>query len=290
MRFTRRQGLPALAGLLIVALALTARGLTPDFFERAQLLVFDSLQRAKPWEIITPQVRVVDIDDASLKRVGQWPWSRSILAKLVVALQDMQARSIAFDVVFAEPDRTSPARLVAEWRQSFAWRAPAGPESSLPDYDSDLAAAFARGRIATGFGLLAQANGAAPTIAASVATIGGDPALTVENFGGAVPNLKVLETSAAGNGSLSITAGRDQIVRALPLLSAFDGKLVPSLALEALRVAEDEDTIGVRAERNGGAAGPITGYTVRVGAFETPMNADGSLLLHHGALSADATI
>src|SRR5471030_2908671 len=142
MRFTRRHGLPALVGLLTLAVALTARGLAPDSFERAQLFVFDSLQRAKPFEITTPQVRVVDIDDASLKRVGQWPWSRSVLAKLVVALQNLQAKAIAFDVIFAESDRTSPARLIAEWQQSFALRLPVGADSSLPDYDADLAAAF----------------------------------------------------------------------------------------------------------------------------------------------------
>lgn len=289
MKFAWRRGLPALFGLSVLAAALTARILFPDPFERLQLFVFDALQRADPWEKAAPEVRIVDIDDESLKRLGQWPWSRATVAKLVVALQDFGAKAIVFDVVFAEPDRTSPALLAKEWERSFGWRAPAGA-SALPDYDAELAKAFARGRVVAGFGLTATAGGGAPAIGASFATIGGDPTATLANFRGAIPNLPVLEQAAAGDGSFSITAGRDQVIRRLPLLTAFDGKLAPSLALEALRVAEDEDTIGVRAERNGGAAGPVTGYTMHVGRFEAPLEIDGSLILHHGPPSPHSTI
>jgi len=288
MRFTWRHGLPAVVGLSVVLSLLAARGLLPDPFERARLFVFDTLQRAGPWEKPPAHVTVVDIDDASLKRVGQWPWSRSILARLVRALQDLGAKAIAFDVVFAEPDRTSPALLAKTWEHDFAWRAPAG--ASLPDYDRELAAAFERGRVVAGFALLADRDGGAPAISASFATIGADPAATVRNFRGAIPNLPVLEAAAAGDGGLAMAAGRDQTIRRLPLLYALNGALVPSLALEALRVAEDEDTIKVRAERDGGLSGPVTGYTVRIGDYQAPLDRDGSLVLHHGLAQPQSTI
>ncbi|MGA2793277.1 MAG: CHASE2 domain-containing protein, partial [Roseiarcus sp.] len=253
----------------VILSLLAVRALLPDPFERARLFVFDTLQRAGPWEKPPGRVNVVDIDDESLKRVGQWPWSRSTLAALVRALQDLGAKVIAFDVVFAEPDRTSPALLARTWERDFGWRAPAG--APLPDYDRELAAAFERGRVVTGFALLADGDGAAPAIGASVATIGADPAATVRSFRGAIPSLPALEVAAAGDGALTMAAGRDQTIRRLPQLYALNGKLVPSLALEALRVAEDEDTIKVRAERDGGLSGPVTGYTVRIGAYEAPL-------------------
>jgi adenylate cyclase len=282
MKINWRQGFPVLVGLLVVTSVLAVRGVLPDNFERLRLFVFDALQRVEPWRPTASRVKVIDIDDESLKRVGQWPWSRSTLAALVSALQDGGAKAIAFDVVFAEPDRTSPALLAKSWEQTFGWKAPAGASAALPDYDADLAAAFARGKVVTGFGLLAEDNGAAPALDAGVATIGGDPADTIRNFHGAIPNLPVLEAAASGNGSFTITAGADQVIRRLPLLAAFKRKLVPSLALEALRVAEDEDTIGVRTERNGGPAGPVTGYTLKVGDYEAPLDVDGALILHHG--------
>ena len=268
-------------GLSIILSLLAARGLLPDPFERARLFVFDTLQRAEPWATPPAAVEVVDIDDESLRRVGQWPWSRSTLAALVRALQDLGARAIAFDALFAEPDRTSPALLAKTWEHDFGWSAPVGVK--LPDYDLELATAFERGRVVVGFALLADAGaGAAPAISASFATIGADPTETLRTFRGAISSLPVLEAAAAGDGALSMAAGRDQTIRRLSLLYALDGKLMPSLALEALRVAQDEDTIVVRAERDGGPSGAITGYTVRVGAYEAPLDRDGSLILHHG--------
>jgi len=283
MKAAWRQGFPALVGLLCVLSMLVVREAMPDAFGRARLIVFDALQRIDPWEQAPRGVRIVDIDDESLKRLGQWPWSRSTIAALTAALQDLGAKAIAFDVVFAEPDRTSPALLAQTWRTSFGWRLPTDAAGHLPDYDRQLADAFARGRVVTGFGLLADANGASPTLKASFATLGGNPADGLPDFQGAAPNLPSLDAAAAGSGSFTFTAGRDQVIRRLPLLSAFSGKLLPSLALEALRVAEDEDTIRVRVERNGGSSGPVTGYTVRVGDYEAPLDVDGSLLLHHGA-------
>ena len=280
MKLTWRRTAPLVVGVAALVATLSLRALFPYPFERSQLFVFDVLQRASPWQGFTPSVRIVDIDDASLKRIGQWPWPRSKLAALTVSLQDLGAKSIAFDAVFAEPDRTSPARLVAEWRQAFGGAA--ADETPAPDYDAILAAAIARGRVVTGFGLSADANGVSPTIVASFGAIGGDPAATLQDFHGAIPNLPMIEAAAAGDGTFTITAEHDPVIRGLPLLVALNGKLVPSLALEALRVAEDEDTIAVRIERNG-ATGPVTGYTLRVGDYQAPLDRDGALVLHHGA-------
>ena len=93
-----------------------------------------------------------------------------------------------------------------------------------------------------------------------------------------MPNLPVLEDAAAGHGSFTVVGGRDQVVRRLPVLVRFGDELVPSLALEALRVAEGDSTIRVRVERAGGA---VAGLTVRVGEATVPLDAAGGLWLHH---------
>ncbi len=76
MRLIRRHGLPMLVGLLAIVPILAARGIRPDPFERLQLAVFDTLQRVAPWRPEAGPVEVIDIDDASLRHIGQWPWSR----------------------------------------------------------------------------------------------------------------------------------------------------------------------------------------------------------------------
>ena len=73
-------------------------------------LVFDSYQRLYPRPYEDAGVKVVDIDDETIRRLGQWPWPRTDTARLTQALTDAGAAAIAFDVVFSEPDRTSPSR------------------------------------------------------------------------------------------------------------------------------------------------------------------------------------
>jgi len=270
-RILRRRALPAGAVLLLIAALLMARIWLPDPFERLRLVAFDTLTRAAPrrYDPALP-VRVVDIDDASLARYGQWPWSRALIATVIRRLQDLGAASIALDVVFAEPDRTSPAALAAAWAQHDHLALPAA--GALPDYDDDLARVLARGRVVTGFGLLAAANGRQPAIKAGFALLGTDPLAQVPQFQGAVVDLAKLEQAAAGNGSFSILGGRDQSVRRLPLVLGFAAQPVPSLALEALRVALGQDTIALRGDRGS--------LTLRLGGSVIPLAADGGLWLH----------
>ena len=65
-----------------------------------RLIAFDSYQLLSPAEYDpkTP-VRVVDIDEESLGKIGQWPWSRTIIADLVTKLTEQGAAVVAFDIV-----------------------------------------------------------------------------------------------------------------------------------------------------------------------------------------------
>ena len=53
-------------------------------------------------------VTIVDIDEKSLAKFGQWPWPRTRIADLVINLTKLGAVAIAFDIVFSEPDRLNP--------------------------------------------------------------------------------------------------------------------------------------------------------------------------------------
>ncbi len=118
--------LALLAGLM----ALVISG--PRILDDLSNFVFDSYQRISPriYDPATP-VRIVDIDEASLKALGQWPWPRTRLAELVTKLSDQGAAAIGFDIVFAEPDRTSPESLLpllpdGPERQALQRRSPSG--------------------------------------------------------------------------------------------------------------------------------------------------------------------
>src|SRR5262245_54647401 len=96
--------------VLPLAVLVLATGLrkVDAVLEGAQLLSFDLYQKLAPRDYVDAPVRIVAIDDASLAEFGQWPWPRTMMAELVGRLGQAGAAAIAFDIVFAEPDRLSP--------------------------------------------------------------------------------------------------------------------------------------------------------------------------------------
>src|SRR5262245_28070667 len=95
------------AGLLIALLAL--RWWDPGPLEELRLRTFDLFQLISPRIAEKRPVVIVDIDEESLRKLGQWPWPRTRVADMIDRLTKLGAAAIAFDVVFAEPDRLSPS-------------------------------------------------------------------------------------------------------------------------------------------------------------------------------------
>jgi adenylate cyclase len=112
--------LTTLLPYLILIFLVAARVYDPAPIEQARWLVFDTYQKLKP-RVYDPKlpVKIIDVDDESLARHGQWPWPRIVLADLVESLTKAQVAAIAFDMVFAEPDRSSPDQILGLWPQTL---------------------------------------------------------------------------------------------------------------------------------------------------------------------------
>jgi adenylate cyclase len=263
------------ASALILILGLALRYADPPIVRELQARYFDLLQELKPRDYAPVPVRVVDIDDASLEKLGQWPWPRTQLAALIERLNRLEPAAIALDMVLAEPDRTSPVRALPELAQ--APDAVAQWLASQPDHDRVLAAAIARAPVVTGFTLPASGGGRAPELKAGWSRAGDDPAAFVPQAGGAVTNLPEIEAAASGNGSFDLVLGKDRIVRRVPVVMGYDGALYPSLAGEALRVAQRAGSYITKASGASGVLsfGQQTGIArIRIGAI--PVETDGS--------------
>ncbi len=293
-----RRGVLYLLPLAILFAALAARVVAPRLLDRLSLIAFDLYQRALPREPGNSPVRIVDIDDHSLATIGQWPWPRTIVAQLVDRLAASGAAVVAFDIDFAEPDRTSPKMLLPLFAQAGV--AGNGVDtaaaerllSTLPDPDRVLAAAMGRVPVALGFILTDRGETRAPAQKAGFAFAGSDPLGRVDNFTRAVPNLPVFEAAAAGDGFLNQLPEWDHVVRRLPLILKLNGKPYPSLAAEALRLAFGASTyIGRAAGANGESNfGQDTGLTaIRIGPLTVPTDAAGRVWVHY-ARRADRTV
>src|SRR5580704_17000636 len=119
--------------ILIAALFLWAKEPAP--LVEFRLHVFDEFLRLKPREYEPTPVRIVDIDDDSLERFGQWPWPRTLLAKLVGKLDEMGAAAVAFDILFLDADRTTPSRIANSMEEIGPDDPIVARMKQLPDHD-----------------------------------------------------------------------------------------------------------------------------------------------------------
>lgn len=270
-----------MASILFAAIVLRIYDPAPVAQTRA--LFFDFFQRSDP-RVYNPDapVRVVDIDEESLRRIGQWPWPRTVMAQLVQQLVAQGAATIAFDVVFSEPDRTSPENSLkflprSEETEKFIRNA-----ANLPSYDRVFAQTLAEAPVVMGLVLNNDAASGLPEAKAAFAHAGDDPRQFVPEFGGILRNLEDIEKAGIGLGSLNWTPDIDQTIRRVPMLLRVGDRLFPSLSAEALRVAQGASTFIVKSSNASGeqAYGSSTGLvSLKIGAFEVPTDHEGQVWL-----------
>jgi len=265
-----RRGVRLLVLLMLVAIAVG----TP-FQEWLGLQLFDGYQRAMPRARVSQPALVVGIDERSLAAYGQWPWPRTDLARIVERIVEGAPAAIGLDIFMSEPDRLSPQRIietVPDLDPGLALRI-----AELPDNDARLAAAL-RDRpvvlgMAAGTGSPVSAKFPLPT--PPVRLIGpADGLAHVPAWEEVLRSRPVIETAAAGHGLMN-TVAEGGLVRRMLLLGRVDGSLLPSLAVELLRVAARVPALEVHTEPAGVTA-------VGLGDVLVPTGPDGRLWLHFG--------
>lgn len=228
---------------------------------------FDAYQRLFPLERESAKVMVVLIDENSLARVGQWPWPRTRIADLIERIAVQKPLAIGLDIVFAEPDRFSPATVAAEL--PLLPTEVARALENVPTNDARLAQAMREAPVVLGIGADKDPDPrfTGPPRAAPVRTKG-DAASSLVVQKGYIGNVAELDAAAAGRGFLN-SGAQDQVVRRASIVAQVAGAIVPALSVESLRVAADAgltlapegdglmrlafDTIDVRLQADGHA-------------------------------------
>jgi adenylate cyclase len=277
-----------LLGLL--AGAVVVRYQDYDWLKSLRYLAFDTYNKLSPREATNDAV-VVDIDEASLARedLGQWPWSRDVMAKLVDNLTAMGAKAIVFDMVFAEYDRTSSRALLERIPEAERTEGVIATLKSIPDNDDLFAQAIKNsGRTVMGFIWSQQKEATRRLPVQSKPILLGkgakDLEQTVPLIVGAATPIEELGNAAAGNGNFGVMSEVDGLIRRVPLLFRYKDEasektlMYPSLALEGLRVATDpREVIKVRALKKEEAGAFDPPYKMSVGKLEIPMDRDGQI-------------
>lgn len=240
---------------------------------------FDAYQRISPRQLQSLPAMIVEIDEASLARKGQWPWPRTQLAALVESISAAGPAAIGLDMIFPEPDRYSPEQIA----------------NALPDIPADLAAKL--GKLPGSDAVFARALRQAPSVlglggmdaAPPVVSHSGQatPALlnggvmprTLRDYPYSLRSIPELDNAAGGHAILSAEP-EGGIVRRVPLVASVQGQAFPALSIELLRIASGEPAFRISTGSRG-----VT--FVGVGDVEIPTGPDGRFWVYFSPRNAD---
>jgi adenylate cyclase len=273
--FARKFGYARLICLVLLIGLAALRITDPPPIEELRVRTFDTFQRLD-YRIKTARpVTIVDIDEKSLAnpKLGQWPWPRTRIADMVNNLTRLGAVAIAFDVMFAEPDRLNPDVAADTFRNLD--EATREKLRALPSNDEVFADAMRHSRVVLGeTGLphvLSELDKTLPVT--GLAMLGEDPQRFMYKFPGLLRNTPVLEKAGGGRGMLTINPERDGIVRRVPMIMQAQGATMPSLSFEMLRVVTGTDTIFIKTDKAGIVSLGVKG-------FQIPTDLNGQLWVH----------
>jgi len=216
----------------------------PAHFQSLDNRIRDFYFKFRGAEKASEDIIIVDIDERSIKELGQWPWERDKVAQVLTNLTNSGVGIIGLDIVFSEADKTSPAKFSKKWGLE---------DKGLPDYDLILSNTVANTPTILGyvFDFNAHNTNDAPQI----------PAIFIEKSkpqreflplaNGVLTNLEIIQDSGYSSGYMNNIPDESGIIRSVPLMIKYDNQAYPSLAFEMYRIASDAKKVIVQYDQNG---------------------------------------
>ena len=261
--------------------------------QRAEAWLYDVwLKRTAP-AFPDDRVAILDIDEASLKSVGRWPWSRDTMTALVEQLFDRYGvAAVGFDVVFAEPDTSSGLDTLKRLAQrdlagSHDFQVALKQLAPRLDYDARFARALAERPISLGYYFIPAGYGDAKT------GLLPPPSLPAEVFSpmrsdtpsptGYGANLAGFQRAAQGAGFFNMRADADGTARQMNLVTAFGAGYYVALSASTLRVAFGGEPTTAGVEQSSLLGRHYAAPWLEVGGIRVQLNADGTVYVPYRA-------
>jgi adenylate cyclase len=256
----RHRRILLLCGLLPTLAAAILSLYRPAAFASLEYAAYDTLVRWADTRPASGRVLIVDVDERSLASVGQWPWRRDVIGRLIDALRSRGAATVALDIMFPEADRF---------------------EGSGPSPDAALSDTLRQGRVILGYGLLFASTAGAPSpclrhplglpIVRGVGAPADDPFFRATS---AVCNIPILTEAADASGFLNAAPDPDGILRRAPLLVQYGDRVYPALSLAAVRDVSKTNDLLLRVANVNTSSLTVAGQGV-------PLDGKSNLLLRY---------
>jgi CHASE2 domain-containing sensor protein len=275
----RGRRLVLLCGSIPVVLAAILALYRPAVFAGLDSAAYDAVVRRSAASPPDGQIVIVDVDDRSLSAIGQWPWRRDVVGRMVARLRELGAATIALDMMFAEPDRHEQGiEAVARWRAGEA--ANAGAPAAATPVDATFARDLRDGRVVLGYALTFDGGRGSTGCVLhpiGVAIVHRPDERTDAPFfhaSGVICSLPALAQAAGASGFLNATPDPDGVLRRMPLLLEYDGRVYPGLALAAVIAAKGAAAMALRIAN-------VNSVSLTVGNTVAPLDGKSNLLLRY---------
>ena len=207
--------------LITLAIIISIRVADPTFVESIRLRYFDTLILSKPEQ--SNNIFTINIDEDSLAKYGQWPLPRGQYAKIIEELYSKNAGLVVFNVLMPNPDRSGQDTDLAEVLKKYPVILPSAPSDQTRNIPKNPGSAV----------------------------LGPEHMDKIVQYPGLIANIPILEELAAGIGIVNTLPEIDGVNRRVPLVITVDGKIYPSLAIETLRVAAEDNTVQIKLSEAG---------------------------------------
>ncbi|BBO81715.1 guanylate cyclase [Desulfosarcina ovata subsp. sediminis] len=287
MRLNNGRWREVLTGVAVTVVMAGVYMVQPHFLTALNQKVYDSILALTTRPNTSGVPVIVDLDEQSLARFGQWPWPRYRVAILLEKIRRLGADVVGVDIIFAEPDRTSPREIQKNLRNDLSIAVDfTGLPDALMDYDQVLANRLAAGPFVLSYKFFAESaddlgsdcriHPVSTAIVARAGTPQGIPLMF--NPTSVVCNIPVLAEAAGASGFINIAVDSDGIYRKVPLVMKWKDAIYPNLALAVFMRTTGIDNLALKVDPHGLEA-------LRIGPTTVPVDSRGNLLIHYRSAS-----
>ena len=231
-----------LSSVIVIFLVITFN-IDTNLKKRVSFINYDFYQYLFEENFSTNNIIIVDIDEKSIEKIGQFPWRRDVYSKILDNLNLAETSVIAFDIFFSEEDTQNPTKIFKEFNLSN--------QGILNSDQLFLDSINSNNVILPLIGATREIKKNKFSPKANIITKGEDPLKYLYNFQGYISSLDKFNNSAKGLGSISIIDSQDGILRYVPLILNIDNKIIPSLSLEAVRLHNKEKSYLIQTDESG---------------------------------------
>lgn len=229
--------------LIAICFLIVVYNFETNLKKRIGFLNYDLYQNIFEEDFSTNKVVIVDIDEKSIEKIGQFPWRRDVYSTILENLNSAEVSAIAFDIFFSEEDTQNPVKIFKEFNLNS--------ENILNSDELFLSSIKNSNVILPLVGATKEfkKNNFSPK--ANIITKGEDPLNYLYNYQGYISSLDKFNNAAKGLGSISIIDSEDGILRYVPLILNIDNEIIPSLSLEAVRLYNKEKSYLIQTDQSG---------------------------------------